>query len=718
MKPHRLLDRWLADQSASGHASLIRMQTQQAVARVALGFVGIAYLALHAPYFDAYAPLFLPLAAGYFLLNALMIPTIRKRPLSAARTLITPLCDIAIVGFGMVMDGGHASGLYLVLLIIIFGNAFRYGNTLLIYSQAAAVMALAAVSIFTLVHLHLDIDRALLAWQALGLIALPAYVFLIGQREQRAIRQKNEAETASFHLLDAGPVPMFTYELDDNGQPRILYCNAAMDVIHRDSWLMLIGEQPDILALQEDGEEMLRQCRAAIRQREDRPVVFYIRGRDKQDRILRLMCTAARMRWHGRWIGVCFVLDITRQEDARREMSAMNKQGYMSALIAGIVHDFRNILTNILGQAEILRMDGADPETRKAVQPIIEASERASAMVDEMLRLARRGDAPAKDEGVRGSELREALEGILGLARLQLPPHVRLAVQIDDPLPDANIGVVEAEQILMNLIHNATHALEGREQGRIEVRITAVQNESASQRGGPWLSIEICDDGPGIPEEDLTHIFRPFWTKRADRGGTGLGLAMVRRIVRKRGGEIGVENRPEGGARFRLLLPPAQRADRRHYKGDQPAAPAPKAIGPQRIMLVDDADDVLSVHRRLTERLKHKVAPFTDPRQALAAFTRAPDAYDLVITDFRMPEMNGLEWLNAIRLIRPDIPALIITAYGEEEALRARRERDFLVLNKPVTLNELDTAIRQALSRANAAPPQSDASHSRDDHSG
>ncbi len=712
MKPNRLLDRWLADQSASGHASLIRMQIHQAIARIALGLLGIAYLAFHAPFFDAYAPLFLPLAAIYLLLNALMIPMIRKRPLSAARTLIVPLCDIAIVGFGMVMDGGHASGLYLVLLIIIFGNAFRYGNTLLIYSQATAVMGLAAVSIFSLVHLHLDIDRALLAWQTLGLIALPVYVFLIGQRAKHAIRQQNEAESASFRLLDAGPVPMFTYEPDDEGQPRILYCNAAMDTIHRDSWMTLIGEQPDILALQEDGEEMLRQCRAAIQRQDGQPTVFYIRGRDKRDHILRLMCTATRMKWHGRWIGVCFVLDITRQEDARREMDAMHKQGYMSALAAGMVHDFRNILTSILGQAEILRMDRDDPEIRKEVQPIIEASERGSAMIDDILRLTRQNEQQPGDEGVRGAVLREALDGILGLARLQLPPHVRLCVHIGDPLPDANISIVEAEQILMNLIHNAVHALADQEQGCIEVRIEAARASSADDAA--MLRIEVCDDGPGIPETDIAHIFQPFWTKRAGSGGTGLGLAMVHRIVRRRGGDITVKNRPDRGVCFRMLLPPASLPA--HAGNPRPDAPRPAqaSLAPQRIMMVDDAPDVLSVHRRLAERLGHAVTAFGDPRQALAAFRRAPDAFDLVITDFRMPGMDGLELLDAIREIRPRMPALMITAFGEEDALRKRRDNGFRLLNKPVTLGDFDAAIRQSL----ASPPQSDASHARDDQPG
>ncbi len=602
-----------------------------------------------------------------------------------------------------------------MLLVIIFGNGFRYGNALLLYTQALSILGLVAVAIYTLFNMHLDLDRTLLVWQLAGLIVIPAYVYLIGEKAERAIRGQVEAEETSFSLLDQGPMPVFTYDLDDQGQPRVLYANAAINEIFRDDYTRLIGEQPDMLALLEDGEELLEFCRRTLqsphpndRDSNSARHVLYFRGRDKQDNILRLMATTTRLRWRNKWIGVCFILDITQREDTQIKLETVYRQGYMSTLVAGIVHDFRNVLTSMMGYAEVMLMQakGAD---REHLQAIIEAGERGASMISHLLSLGRRKEqdlaAPCA-----GSELKAPIENILGLARLQLPAHIQLLTEIESPLPDVDCSLTELEQILLNLVHNAAAAIP--EAGQIRVTIKADAEHPLSSEGSPALCIEVADDGEGIAREDLDDIFKPFWTSRIEQGGSGLGLAMVQRIVKQRRGTIDVESEPGRGTCFRLHFPPPRKARDERLSSPEPGRDSsrPAAETPHcRILLVDDAPDVLKIHQALLEHLNHQTTLAEDGQKALEIYQKQPDAFDLIMTDFRMPIMNGLELVEHIRQHDDAIPIIMITAYGEDEQLQKVGNHGVQLINKPVTLDKLKQAIELAMAgRAGNEPARSE----------
>ncbi|MDQ7011109.1 MAG: PAS domain-containing protein, partial [Mariprofundaceae bacterium] len=315
-----IIQNWLINRNQPGGNSIIHNQLQQTWARFGFALAGLIYLYVHAERFDAYASIFLPVVAAYFIYNALSLAAIKRRPLSAFRMLFSPLFDVIAVSFGILMDGGQTSGIYLVLYVIIFGNGFRFGNALLLYTQALSFLGMTAVCIITLAHLHIELDKTLLFWQLAGLLAIPLYVYLIGEKAEKALLARDEAEKASFSLLDQGPLPVFTYDLDADDMPRILYANAAMATVYRDSHTHLIGEQVDILALMEDGDEMLNACRNVLKEPTHKPHRFYIRGRDRHDEILQLMCQVSRLRWRGHWIGVCFILDITQRERLLTQM--------------------------------------------------------------------------------------------------------------------------------------------------------------------------------------------------------------------------------------------------------------------------------------------------------------------------------------------------------------------------------------------------------------
>ncbi len=690
---------WLVRRKRPHDQSMILTQVQQAWARIVFGIAGTCYLYIHAPLFDRFIDYFLPLSALYFLYNLAIIPRIRHQPLSAFRTLFGPAFDILVVGFGMFIDGGHSSGIYFMLLIIIFGNAFRYGNALLLYSQFLSTIGLILVSIATLGILQQGIDLTLLFWQLIGLIVIPLYIYLVGEKAEKAFLGQREAEETSLRLLDQGPLPVFTFDLDEQQEPRVLYANETINQILHDEFTSLIGEKPDVLCLPEDSEEMNRFCKQTLLSLRRQPNVLYIRGRSPDDdNPLRLMCTATYIHWHNRNIGVCFIHDVTERESLRQEYEHTHRQGYMSTLVAGIVHDFRNVLTSIIGHAEVMQMEIADKHIREQLETIIEAGERGSAMVTHLLTLGK--SASNVSDTMIGDDHRQILERIIGIARLQLPAHIKLKYAIDTHLPTVAINLVEIEQLLLNLINNAAQSIV--HNGQINV---AIKREFDAQQQEELL-IQVQDNGSGIAEEDLDKVTKPFWTSREKEGGTGLGLAMVQRIVRIHNGTLHIASKPGQGTTVSIRLPSRIRPSS-GGKAAVSRAPAIMQTGKScHILLVDDAPDVLNIHAALLRKIGHRITTAQNGKEALQKVEDAADAFDMIITDYRMPEMDGLELIIELRHHQINIPIMMVTAYGEDERLQQVHRHHVTILRKPINLRDLNEHIIQALQ-----PDQSTPSH-------
>jgi signal transduction histidine kinase/CheY-like chemotaxis protein len=700
-----IIENWLLKPSQYDMEHITRSQIQAAWARVLFAIASVIYLTQHAVFFAEFEIQIILIFSAYIIYNALTITSIRRFPLSAFRTLFAPLFDTFVVTYGMMTDGGHSSGMFYILFIIIIGNSFRFGNALMIYTQVLSFIGLGSISMYLSMQMQVEPDSALLIWQLFGLLSIPIYVYLIRERAEKAMRGQAEAEEASINLLDQGPLPVFTYELDDHGQPHILYANAAISEIFLDDYLNLVGLQPDLLTLAEDGREMIDFCRSALcsdQPDEGEPKSIYIRGRDKSGNILRLMCSASRLRWREHWIGVCFILDITKREILQEQLDAMHRQGFMSTLVAGIVHDFRNVLTNMIGYAEIMQMNSSDDISKKQLSAIIHAGERGSDLITHLLKLSKNNASNMSDQHTEGDKLEQPLDNIIGLARLQLPSHVQLRSKIHTPLHDVAISTIEIEQILLNLINNSTQAISG--PGHIYVDIHNDLDHPLAKNGQPALCIEVADDGVGIAEENLGKIFDPFWTSREDGGGTGLGLTMIQRIVKLHHGNIHVESSPNQRTCFTIYLPPYTGTKTETAKSNT-SLPAPVNEGADQtssadetsyhILLVDDAPDVLDIHEALLARMHHTLSTAENGKQALELFLQDKQHFDMIITDYRMPVMNGLELVEAVRQHDTNIPILMITAFGEDENLQRTGNLGASLMNKPVTLEKLRKMITE-----------------------
>ncbi|MDX8406091.1 MAG: response regulator [Mariprofundus sp.] len=702
-----IIDNWLLKRGRPSGKSLTDIQLNQAWARLGFATAGLLYVWLHGENFTQYGPAFLTASALYFLYNGLSIPYIHRQPLSAYRSIFSPVFDIFVVSFGILVDGGQASGIYFIYLVIIFGNGFRFGNALMLYTQTLSLIGLLITTAFIYNWTTMSIDFTLLCWQLLTLLVVPAYLYLIGQAAEKAIKAKSAAEQVSFNLLDKGPAPVFTFEPDASGQMTILYTNRATGQAFGHKHTMLVGEPVDTLILPEDRGEMTAFCQDTLLSEECVESAttnhIYIRGQDKEGNILKLTCTAIRMPWHNHWIGVCFILDITQRENLQEQLESVHRQGFMSTMVAGIVHDFRNVLNNMIGYAELLQMESKDKDTRNQLEAIIAAGDRGSDLITHLLKMSKRQKSDIQSTKTDGGALHAPLENIIGLCRLQMPSHIQLTSSIDNPLPDIAMSIIEVEQILLNLVNNAMQACKA--EGQISIIISQdTGHQLASEQQGA-LTILVSDNGCGIASENIDNVFKAFWTSRSDAGGSGLGLAMVQRVVKRHHGCISVNSIADQKTTFCVHIPP--------FKEQGPAITTPtrpvagpttdkKATIPAcHCLLVDDSPDILKIHAAMLARVGHSTDTAEDGQQALTLFQQQPDHFDLIITDYRMPIMNGLKLIQAIRALGSSVPILMITAYGEDHHLQEVSKYGAVLMNKPVTIEKLLNGMARAL------PPRS-----------
>lgn len=382
--------------------------------------------------------------------------------------------------------------------------------------------------------------------------------------------------------------------------------------------------------------------------------------------------------------GVNAMLDAivaARRRDEERavleiQLRQAQKVEALGRLAGGVAHDFNNMLTAILAHAELARETASEPQIRSDLDAIISAARRAAGVAGQVLAFSRgRAAQPSPID----------LGAVVAEVKLLVRPMLS-GVTLEVDAPEDRYWVVGERsglvQVLMNLCVNAIHALAGR--GRIQVALLSGQVEgtcaSCHEHFAAELSeVRVCDDGPGIPAESLPRIFEPFYSTRGGQGGSGLGLSVVHGLVHGWGGHILVE-RDGGTTRFRVLLPATTPAVEAALRPSLPAVTGP--IG--RLLLVDDEPLVGQSMARVLRRRGWAVTFEGDGASALAR--AAQEAFDVVLTDYSMPGMNGLELARALKESGFSAPILLMT--GNPGDVPASTDI-VMVLAKPPDLDEL-----------------------------
>lgn len=389
--------------------------------------------------------------------------------------------------------------------------------------------------------------------------------------------------------------------------------------------------------------------------------------------------------------------DITERRRVEHEREKMQtrlvqnqKLEALGTLAGGVAHDFNNILAGMLNYTVLAREDcpPAQATIREYLDEVLKGGHRAKELVRQILLLSR-SEAAARAPLQLALVAREALS----LLRSTIPAAVEIVSEIDPQAPAILANATQVHQVIMNLGINAAHAMRAHG-GTLTVRVRErrvdllLAAEIADLEPGAHVWMEVSDTGCGMEPAVAERIFEPFFTTKQVGEGTGLGLAVVRSVVRSHRGALTMRTRPGVGTTFELYFPvPAAAVP--------VAAPAPAkeafARGQgQRILVVDDETMVARSMQMVMERLGYQVTVFNRPEEGLARFEAAPADFDLVITDFQMPGMTGIELAVRALAARPGIGVFISSGFAG--SLTDDQVRDLGIaglIRKPVEMGEL-----------------------------
>lgn len=398
------------------------------------------------------------------------------------------------------------------------------------------------------------------------------------------------------------------------------------------------------------------------------------------------------------------ITDRKRSETERLEMERRiqhaQKLESLGVLAGGIAHDFNNLLMAILGNLG-LALDDLSPysPSRPFVQDAEKAAQRAADLTRQMLAYSGKGRYLTQP-----LDLSRVAEELIHLFKTSISKKITLNLQLDRNLPAIQADAAQLQQVLMNLIVNASEAI-GDQSGVVTLS-TGVRDCDAhclaSSRllekpaAGRFVYLEVSDTGCGMDEQTQQRLFEPFFTTKFS--GRGLGLSAVLGIVRGHNGAIMVHSEAGKGTAFDLLFPAcdgsvaAVRAPDREQRRSEPPAYTGK------VLLVDDEEMVRGLCRAMLERLGFSVLAASDGEQALELFRQRSQQIICVLLDLTMPRMDGEATFHALKRIRPDIKVILSSGYNDEDVTRRFAGKGLAgFLQKPFQLSKLEKEFRRVL---------------------
>jgi PAS domain S-box-containing protein len=395
-----------------------------------------------------------------------------------------------------------------------------------------------------------------------------------------------------------------------------------------------------------------------------------------------------------------FVEDITESKHAETEKAMLEakllqaqKLEAIGTLAGGIAHDFNNILVPIIGYTELALSDMPQPNPmRYGLERILNAATRARDLVKQILAFGRAG----KEQQQMPVEISSIVKEALKLLSASLPSSIEIRQDIAKGVALAD--PTQIHQILLNLCTNAAHAMG--DKGILEVKLCHAdlnQSDSAGQSNvilepGHYLKLSVSDTGCGMDAHTLERIFDPYFTTKEVGKGSGLGLAVVHGIVKRQGGTITVQSEPGKGTIFCIYIPAVKAIIDSTVETGQVLP-----TGTERILLVDDERSVVEMETAIFQRLGYDVTSATNSLRALEIFRSRPGEFDLIITDYTMPNLTGIDLSKEIRLIQPDIPIILCTGFSEKVTEKSAMDLGVELAMKPFGMKQIAELVRKVL---------------------
>ncbi|MBF0099894.1 MAG: response regulator [Desulfobacterales bacterium] len=400
------------------------------------------------------------------------------------------------------------------------------------------------------------------------------------------------------------------------------------------------------------------------------------------------------------------IYDLTERIKAEEEKSALENQlrqtqkmEAIGTMAGGISHDLNNILAIIFGNIELSMMIlPEDNEVQKLLTCALSAAKRAKEMVKQILDFCRQ-----KEHERIPVKIKQVVSEAVGMIKELMPSTIQIKLEIEPQLSTIQGDPTQIHQILMNLCSNSAYAMRDTG-GVIEIILKEVHKNLATTRiANPkpvsYVVLTVKDTGCGIEKTIMDRIFDPFFTTKPVGKGTGLGLSVVYGIIKSFGGTITVESELGKGAAFHCYFPLSSKTS---DSADPTDIQKKVNGGKEKILLVDDEEDVLLIFKSMIESLGYEVITHSNSLQALQMVQKSKNDVDLVVTDNMMPNMMGTTLAEKILAIRPNMPIILCTGLDiqiNKDHLSSIGIKGFI--NKPYSLQQLAFLIRKLLDERN-----------------
>ncbi|MES2440679.1 MAG: PAS domain S-box protein [Verrucomicrobiota bacterium] len=392
--------------------------------------------------------------------------------------------------------------------------------------------------------------------------------------------------------------------------------------------------------------------------------------------------------------GVCFVVDLTERKKLEQQFLRAQRMESIGTLAGGVAHDLNNALGPIIMALDLFRMRFPDAASQELIGIISTSAQRGADMVRQVLSFAR---------GVEGRRMevrvRHLLQDIEKIANDTFLKHIEVKTVIPEDLWNVVGDPTQLHQVLVNLSVNARDSMPDGGLLTISAENLTLDTHYAGldleAKPGPYVLLQIEDNGTGMSEEVMGKIFEPFFTTKEIGRGTGLGLSTSLAIVKSHGGFIRVYSESGKGTTFKVYLP--ARTERSEVIITSTGTEMPRGRG-EMILVVDDEASVRQITQQTLEAFGYRVLLAADGAEALAVYSRQGDQIAAVLTDMMMPVMDGPATIQVLRKLNPRLPVIAasgLTANGQIAHAASLGVKHFLP--KPYTAETLLKMLRDVL---------------------
>ena len=413
---------------------------------------------------------------------------------------------------------------------------------------------------------------------------------------------------------------------------------------------------------------------------------FYVVGRDITEEKLSadaLVMTNDRLR-----------AQIDERQQIEQTLQQMQRLEAVGQLTSGVAHDFNNLLTVILGNITFVERAitdlRADPAIAQRIQHMRSAAERGASLTAQLLAFSRKQKLAPK-----ALNLNEAVSGMRELLQSTMGGSIRIETVLQPTLWAALVDPTQIEMIILNLAINSRDAMEVGGGLTLETRNVAISETPTRPEEpvpGDYVELSVSDTGPGMPDEVLAKAFEPFFTTKAVGKGSGLGLAQVFGFAKQSGGGVRIETKLGEGTSVKVYLPRAAADELSAAPGR--LEPLAAVAANTTILVVDDDSAVREITVSLLRELGYGILEAGSGASALSMLADRADI-DLLLVDYAMPGMSGLETATRARAMRPNLPCMYVTGYADLAALREVGGQS--VVQKPFVGDELARKVQAVL---------------------